>query len=176
MPARFVVRNRCRGQHLGGMACVRRDCTRVACAGVVRAASDRVRRATSAAAPRRMRPVPGRQPGGSCRGFHVLRGAGRLPFPWQQLVQLMVLGSARDDALQHVGQPAQRVDTVQPRRGEKRGRRPFSSTGNGVSSQKMRGRGVIRRPPRLRRGSTKGHSLARTAPRHRHQFQGRSDG
>src|SRR6185503_15639119 len=46
----------------------------------------------------------------------------RLPFPWQQLVQLMVLGSARDDALQHVGQPGQRIDAVQSRRGEKRGK------------------------------------------------------
>ena len=61
----------------------------------------------------------GRQPGGSCRGFHVLRGAGRLPFPWQQLVQLMVRGSARERYGSNIGQPAQRVDAVQPRRGEK---------------------------------------------------------
>ncbi len=88
-----------------------------------RAASDRVRRATSAAATCRMRPAPARQPGGSCRGFHVLDGARRRPFPRQQLVQLMVLGSAR----RRVGSCSTSVSqvsgwsAVQSRGGEQRG-------------------------------------------------------
>ena len=75
-------------------------------------------------------------------------------------MQLMVLGSARDDALQHVGQPAQRVDTVQPRRGEKRGEDgPIARAAFGTGEEIIKWRNLLnllsgqplRRPPRYKR-------------------------
>src|SRR5271156_3464563 len=70
-----------------------------------------------------------RPTGGSCGGPQRLPGGGGLPVPGQQLVQLMALGAAGDDALQHIGQPGQRIEAVQLRRGEKRGEdRPIART------------------------------------------------
>src|SRR5919199_3799407 len=49
----------------------------------------------------------------------VLRGsgqggwAGRLPVPRQELLELMLLGAARDDALEHVGEVGERVEAVE---------------------------------------------------------------
>ena len=51
-----------------------------------------------------------RPTGGSCGGPQRLRGGVGLPVPGQQLVQLMALGAAGDDALQHIGQPGQWIE------------------------------------------------------------------
>src|SRR5277367_3309472 len=70
-----------------------------------------------------------RPTGGSCGCPQWLRGGVGLPVPGQQLVQLMALGAAGDDALQHIAQPGQWIETIQLRRGEKRGEdRPVAGT------------------------------------------------
>ena len=37
----------------------------------------------------------------------------RPPVPWKQLVDLMLFGTARDEAFQHVGEPGERLDAIQ---------------------------------------------------------------
>ena len=53
---------------------------------------------------------------GALRRFRHVGRPGRPPVPGQQLLELMCLGTAADEPLQHVGEPGKRLDAVQLRR------------------------------------------------------------
>ena len=63
---------------------------------------------------------------------------GGLPVPRQQRVQVVRPGCSRDDAFQHVGQPGQRIDSVQLCRLDQRGDgRPMPPAVIGASEQRI---------------------------------------
>lgn len=60
-----------------------------------------------------------------------------VPVPWQQAVQFVRFGAARDDALQHAGEGGERLDAVQLGCGDQRvGHGPVS--GSGIAAREQR--------------------------------------
>jgi transposase-like protein len=90
------------------------------------------------------RPVDAVSPAGRLRRLGQGSFIGWPPVPGQQLCELVLPGATADEALQHVGKPGERLDTVQLRRGDQ-GHGDGPVLGRAVAAGEQRVLSVMRR-------------------------------